>query len=131
LQPVYSISINNFKNLGINLLSFELAIKNHIRSLKLPSFEKFELGSQIRRSSKNIKDHIVEAYGRWEYKADIVKFLISAQSSWEVCHSQLEAITHIYPELDEWKGIQVDCDLPGKKISCVIHHVELIWKSKK
>jgi four helix bundle protein len=44
-------------------------------TLLLPDFEKYEIGSQIRRSSKSVKSNIVEGYGRKNYKADLLKFL--------------------------------------------------------
>lgn len=56
-----------YRDLDIYKLSFDLAIKVHKLSLTLPAFEKYEQGSQVRRSSKSIKDNIVEGYGRRKY----------------------------------------------------------------
>jgi four helix bundle protein len=50
-------------------------------SLKLPKFELYEGGSQIRRSSRSVGANIVEGYSRRRYKADYVKMLIYALSS--------------------------------------------------
>ena len=52
----------SYKNLEVWKLSRELVIEIHSLTLnELPSFEKFEEGSQIRRSIKSVKSNIVEA----------------------------------------------------------------------
>ena len=56
-------TMKNYKDLEIYQLSYELAIKVHKMSLKLPKYEIFEEGSQLRRSSKGITSTIVEGYG--------------------------------------------------------------------
>ena len=65
----------NYKDLGIWKLANEVSIEIHNMTLLLPDFEKYEIGSQIRRSSKSVKSNIVEGYGRKNYKADLLKFL--------------------------------------------------------
>lgn len=61
-------------------------------TLKLPKYELYEAGSQLRRSSKSIVNNIIEGYGRRKYKADFIKFLIYAQASLLESTSQLEMI---------------------------------------
>ena len=73
--------MKNYKDLEIYQLSYDLAIKIHKLSLKLPRYELFEEGSQIRKSSKGITSCIVEGYGRRRYKADFIKFLTYAHAS--------------------------------------------------
>ncbi len=58
----------SYKNLEIWKLAREVVIEVHEMSLKLPKFEMYETGSQIRRSSKTVKSTIVEGYGRRKYK---------------------------------------------------------------
>jgi four helix bundle protein len=48
--------MSNYKDLEIYQIAFKLCLIVHKLSLDLPSFEKFEQGSQIRRSSKSVKD---------------------------------------------------------------------------
>lgn len=52
---------------GRNLRIF---IKDHIIP-KLPNFEKYELTSQIRRSSRSICSNISEGHGRYHYQENI------------------------------------------------------------
>jgi len=52
--------MNSHRDLDIYKLAFELAVRVHRESLKLPKFELYEQGSQLRRSSKSVKDQIAE-----------------------------------------------------------------------
>jgi four helix bundle protein len=71
----------NYKDLKIWKLANEVSIEIHKMTLSLPDFEKYEIGSQIRRSSKSVKSNIVEGYGRKNYKSDLLKFLRYALAS--------------------------------------------------
>ncbi len=72
----------SYKKLEIWQIAREVVIEIHKMSLnKLPKFEMFEEGNQIRRSSKSVKSNIVEGYGRRRYKQDFIRFLIYALSS--------------------------------------------------
>ena len=71
----------NYKDLEIYQLSYKLALEIHALSLKLPKYEQYEEGSQIRRSSKSVSINIAEGFGRRRYKNDFIKFLIIAHSS--------------------------------------------------
>ena len=59
--------MTGFKKLEIYNLAYQLALEVHQMSLKLPKYELYEQGSQVRRSSKSIKDNIAEGYGRNKY----------------------------------------------------------------
>ena len=47
---------------------------------KLPSFEKYELASQIRRASVSLTNNIAEGHGRYHYLEQL-KFLFHARGS--------------------------------------------------
>jgi len=65
----------SYKNLEIWKLAREVVIDIHKMTLeKLPKFEIFEEGSQIRKSSKSLKSTIVEGYGRRRYKQEFIRF---------------------------------------------------------
>lgn len=59
----------------LDKLGLDLFFIVHPLSLKLPKYELYELGSQIRRSSDLVVSNVVEGYGRRQYKADFIKFL--------------------------------------------------------
>ena len=81
--------MTSYKDLEIYQLSYELAVKVHKFSLKLPNYEQYEEGRQVRKSSKGITSCIVEGYGRRKYKADFIKFLIYSHASCD------ETIVHL------------------------------------
>jgi four helix bundle protein len=91
-----------YRELEIYQVAFVLAKKVHFASLKLPSFELYEQGSQISRSSKSIKDQIAEGYGRRRYKMDFIKFLTYSHASCDETISQLEMIKALYPEINDF-----------------------------
>jgi four helix bundle protein len=85
--------MQSYKDLEIYKLAHSLAIDIHKMSLKLPSHEMYEEGSQIRRSSKAIASNIVEGFGRKRYKQDYIKFLVYAHSS---CNETIEHLELLY-----------------------------------
>jgi four helix bundle protein len=88
--------MKSYNDLEVYQKAYSLAIKVHEMSLTLPKYELYEQGSQIRRSSKSIKDNIAEGYGRRKYKLDFIKFLTYAQASCIECTSQLKMISDIH-----------------------------------
>lgn len=50
----------SYENLDIYKISFELFVETHRKSLILPKFELYELGSQVRRSADSVNSNIVE-----------------------------------------------------------------------
>ena len=88
--------MKSYKDLEIYQLAYKLALEVHKMSLTLPKYELYEQGSQVRRSSKSIKDTIVEGYGRKRYKDDFIRFLTYSQSSCDETISQLNMISDIH-----------------------------------
>jgi len=119
--------MKSYKDLDIYNLAFEYAIEVHEISLSLPSFERFEQGGQVRRSSKSIKDNIVEGYGRRQYKQDFIKFLVYAHASLLECMSQLEMIQRLYPQLSV-SNLILKYDALGARIYSFKKYVEKEWK---
>lgn len=73
--------MKSYKDLDVYNLSLNLFYKTHIVSLKLPKYELYELGSQIRRSADSVATNIFEGYGRKRYKQDFIKFLTYSHAS--------------------------------------------------
>jgi four helix bundle protein len=83
----------SYKKLEIWQIARELVIDIHKMTLnKLPKFEMFEEGAQIRRSSKSVKSTIVEGYGRRRYKQDFIRFLTYALGSNDETIDHLETL---------------------------------------
>ena len=52
--------MKSFRDLEIYQMAYNLAIKVHKMTMQLPQYEMYEQGSQVRRSTKSIKDNIAE-----------------------------------------------------------------------
>jgi four helix bundle protein len=120
--------MKSYRDLDIYQMACQLAIEIHHMSLTLPKHELYEQGSQIRRSSKSIKDNIVEGYGRKKYKNDFIRFLVYAQASCDEATSQLSMINELYFSEEPLTKLIEDYNILGKKINKFIQYVEGNWK---
>jgi four helix bundle protein len=117
----------SYKNLEIKKLAREVVIEVYEMSLKLPKFEMYETGSQIRRSSKTVKSTLVEGYGRRRYKQDFIKFLIYSLSSNDETIDHLETLyeTKSLQNEDYYNTLHDKIESLGKKINNFLKTVEL------
>lgn len=121
---------NNYKDLDIFKLAFDLFIKSHQFSMKLPKYEIYELGSQLRCSADSVVTNIAEGYGRRRYKNDFIKFLIHSHASNDETIVHLLKIQTLYSELSvEARDLQNNYELLGGKINNLITFVETKWNS--
>jgi len=124
--------MGDYKNLEIYKLSHDLGIGIHKFSLRLPKYELYEVGSQLRRASKSISANIVEGYGRRRYKAEFLRFLVFAQASCDETVEWLEYISDCYETLsDDSQQLLTKLDEIGKKLNRFIQSVEKVHKSPK
>ncbi len=121
--------MKSYRDLEIYGISYELAIRVHKMSLKLPKYELFEEGSQVRKSSKGITSCIVEGYGRRRYKSDFTKFLTYAHASCDETIVHLNFIRDTDPEIEpvETRALLDEYDGLGRKINNFIQYVEEKW----
>ena len=121
--------MKSYKDLEIYNRAFELALEIHEMTMKLPKYELYEQGSQIRRASQSIKDNIVEGFGRRRYKAEYIRFLIFAQSSNDETINQLKMINEIYFKETPLNKLIEDCETLGKSLNKYIQYVENHWRT--
>jgi len=119
--------MSGYKELDIYRLGFDLSIKVHHASLRLPKFELFEQGSQIRKASKSVKDTISEGYGRRRYKQEYIKYLVYSQASCDETTNHLETLVILYPEIPDFAGLIEEYNILGRKINNYISWVEANW----
>lgn len=95
-------------------------------SLKLPRFEQFEEGQQIRRSVKSVRSNIVEGYGRRKYVAEYIRFLIIAQASNDETIDHLETLFETKSLTDQivYNDIHESLQRLGRKLNNFIKAVE-------
>ncbi len=124
----------SYKNLEVWQLARELVIDIHRMTLeKLPKFEMFEEGSQIRRSSKSIKSNIVEGYGRRRYKQEFIKYLTYAIASNDETIDHLENLyeTGSLQDKELYENLHEGLDRLGRKINLFLQSVESGHRSIK
>ncbi len=124
----------SYKNLDIWQLARELVIDIHKMTLdKLPKFESFEEGSQIRRSIKSVKSSIVEGYGRRRYKQEFIRYLYFAIASNDETIDHLETLfeTGSLTDKELYESIHKKIDILGKKLNLFIQSVTKEHKSEK
>ena len=118
-----------YKDLDIYKLGLQLFLEVHGATLKLPKYELYELGSQLRRSADSVVSNIVEGYGRKRYKADFIKFLTYSWTSSLETVFYIEKISKPYPEIivNQEEFINKYNEL-NAKIYNFIKYVEDNWK---
>ena len=114
-----------YKDLEIYQIAHQLGVDIHKFTFRLPKFELFETGAQLRRASKSISINIVEGYGRRRYKAEFIRFLIYSHSS---CNETIEWVEYIRDCYEEFKGVTKGflkrLDELGRKLNRFISSVE-------
>lgn len=120
--------MKSYRELEIYEKAHKLAIEVHSVSLKLPKYELYETGSQIRRASKSISYNIVEGYGRKKYTNDFIKFLFYAQSSCDEVNDQIDYINEIHFKENPLIELKEKYETLGKQINKFIQYVESNWK---
>jgi four helix bundle protein len=124
----------NYRNLEVWKFARELVVAIHEMTLtKLPKFEMYEEGSQIRRSSKSIKSNIVEGYGRRRYKQEFVKFLTYALASCDETADHLDTlvVTGSLKDEDLVENLTKRLDRLGRKLNLFLQSIERGHKSER
>lgn len=109
----------SYRNLEIWQLARKVSVKVHKMTLKLPNFDLYETGSQIRRSSKSVRANIVEGYGRRRHKNEYLRFLIFSLASNDETRDHLEVLyeTDSLKDKNEYDGLVNEIELLGKKLN--------------
>ncbi len=69
-----------FENLEVYRVAREFRKAMYDAARALPEFEKFALGSQIRRAAVSLTNNLAEGHGRYHY-LDQIKFILQARGS--------------------------------------------------
>ena len=122
----------SYKKLEIWQLARSLTIDIHKMTLqKLPKFEMYEEGSQIRRSIKSVRSNIVEGYGRRRYKQDFLRFLTYSHSSCDETIDHLETLfeTESLKTRELYDKLHDRLETLGRKLNRFIQSVEKLHQS--
>jgi four helix bundle protein len=123
----------SYKKLGVWQLARQLVIDIHNMTLKLPKFELYEEGSQIRRSIKSVKSTIVEGYGRRRYKQEFIRYLTFAMASCLETIDHLETLFETGSLKDEklYTELHGKLNILGKKLNLLTQSVAKSHLSEK
>ena len=110
-----------YSGLKVYQLAFKLALEVHELTKSLPRVESFELGSQVRRSSKSISVNIAEGYGRKRYEKDFIRFLINAIGSTDETRVHLDFAQSLgYLSEEKHQYFDSQYKIVGKQLSKLI-----------
>ena len=124
----------NYRNLEVWRLARELVVAIHEMTLtKLPKFEMFEDGSQIRRAIKSVKSNIVEGYGRRRYKQEFIRFLDYALGSCDETTDHLDTlvVTKSLRDKEVIDELARKLEELGRKLNLFLQSVESGHRSQK
>jgi four helix bundle protein len=122
--------MSSYKDLDIYKKALELFFKAFHLTMKLPKFELYEQGSQLRRSADGVVSQIVEGYGRRRYKADYIKFLTYSYSSSIESTNHCIKIKGTHPEFTkEFEQLEKEYDILSGQVFKYIEYVENNWKT--
>jgi four helix bundle protein len=117
-----------FEDLKAWQLARQLMIGCHELANRLPAFERHDLVSQIRRSSKSVMANIAEGYGRYHY-LDSLRFYYIARGS------LTETISHLITAHDlKYTGAeqhQTLYDLSREAERTLNGYINFTWKQQQ
>ena len=124
----------NYRNLEVWQLARETVVVIHEMTLrKLPKFEMFEEGSQIRRAIKSVKSNIVEGYGRRRYKQEFIRYIDYALASCDETADHLDTLIATKSLTDSAiiEQLTEKLDELGRKLNLFLQSIERGHMSEK
>ena len=106
-----------YRELDVYKRSYKLAKDVHQVTQSFPSFERFELGSQLRRAAVSITLNIAEGYGRKDSMSEFQHFLRMALGSGNEVRVLLELCKDLgYLTEDIYHGLDAEFEIVGKQL---------------
>lgn len=127
-------AIMNYTDLEVWKLARKATVQVHKMTIqKLPKFEMYETGSQIRRSAKSVRSNIVEGFGRRRYKQEYLRFLVYAHASCDETIDHLQTLRDCESLTDErlFGELMSLLDELGRRLNKFIQSVEVQHESVK
>ena len=113
--------IRSFRDLEVYQRAHALSGRIYNLTLKFPEFERYELGRQLRNSSRSIPANIAEGHGRRAYEKDFKRFLSESLGS---CNETQVHLDHArdcgYVSEQEHKNLMSECGEIGKMLTTLI-----------
>lgn len=101
-----------------------LGCEGHALSLRLPRYEQYETGGQLRTAARSVSANIVEGYGRKTYPAEYLRFLICALASCDEAKEWLRYIEDCHPPLQaDAQALTIRMEGLGRKLRRLIDRI--------
>ena len=109
--------MSGYKELDVYQRAYKKALEMHRMTSEFPKQEKYEIGSQLRRSAMSIVLNIVEGYGRKDGKHEFQHFLRNALGSCNEVRVLLEMCKDIgYITNEEYQHIENEYEVISRQI---------------
>ena len=113
--------IKSYRDLEVFKESYQIALQIHRLTQKYPEFERYEIGTQMRRAAVSIPLNIAEGYGKKSSEADFKRFLKIALGSSNEMMVLIEMSKDLgYIEEEERRVLIERYDVLGKRLSSMI-----------
>ena len=113
--------IKSYKDLEVYQSSYQLAIEVHQITQKFPNYERYEMGSQLRRSAMSIPMNIAEGYGKKRSVKEFKRFLLMAMGSCNEVQVLLDMSKDLkYIEEQVHEQLTKKYDILGKRLNVMI-----------
>ncbi|MBI2724064.1 MAG: four helix bundle protein [Chloroflexi bacterium] len=89
----------------------------HAITLRFPEYERFDLGSQMRRASKSICANIAEGYAKKRFVKEFRRYLSTAMGSAAEMEAHVEIARELsYISQDEHSALVSECQIIGRQL---------------
>ena len=119
-----------YRKLDIYRVAFDLFLRTHKESFKLPKHETYVIGSQLRRSAGSVTASILEEYGRSSYKQEYNRFLVFYHANKSETLNHTAGIILHYPKINNaFKTLYEEYDILEARINKYIKYVKSNWNN--
>ena len=113
--------IKSFRDLVAYQKAYEMSLELHKLTLTFPAIERFELASQMRRSSKSVAMNIAEGFGKNSSLSEFKRFIGIAKGSLDEVRVCLDFCKDLgYISNNQYKTYEANCIELSKILSSIL-----------
>mgnify|MGYP001023955428 FL=1 len=113
--------IKSYKDLEVYQSAYQLAIVVHQTTQEYPDYERYEMGSQLRRAAISIPMNIGEGYGKKKSDKEFKRFLLMALGSCNEVQVLLDMSKDLrYIDERKYTELTREYDLLGRRLNVMI-----------
>ena len=113
--------IKSYEDLEVYQSAYQLAIVVHQTTQEYPDYERYEMGSQLRRAAISIPMNIGEGYGKKKSDKEFKRFLLMALGSCNEVQVLLDMSKDLrYIDERKYTELTREYDLLGRRLNVMI-----------